>query len=77
MDATKLFDIGLAGIVLIPANSGRTLRKNAISFAGDHEFNFDLRADKQRITYHTALRVKETGNGCNLIILVSEIRARA
>lgn len=71
------FDIGLAGIVLIPASSGRIFRKNAILFARDHEFNIDLRAERQRITYHTALRVKGTGNGCNMIILVSEIRARA
>ena len=77
VDATKLFDIGLAGGVLITAISGRHPRRNTISFARDHECNIDLRAGKQRITYHTALRVKGTGNGCNLIILVSEIRARA
>lgn len=64
------FDIGLAGGVLIAAISGRHPRRNTISFARDHECNIDLRAGKQRITYRTALRVKVTGNGCNLIILV-------
>ena len=71
------FDTGLAGGVLMPVVLGRPFRKNAISFARGHEFNIDLRAAAQRITYHVIWRADGMGRGCDLIGLFSGIHARA
>ena len=61
----------------MPVVLGRHFQKNAISFARGHEFNIDLRAAAQRITYHVIWPADGTGRGCDLIGLFSGIHARA